>query len=119
MAEGGVLDLSALEPAPLKVKLPDGQLYDVAEPSRLGALGLQRFVSRYRRSQELMSSTTVSESDLEEMLELLVDCAQVAVPAADRELLGSLDLPQLQRLIDAFSDASPNVAAGEASTSAS
>jgi len=112
MADPGVLDLSVVEPAPLKVKLPDGELHDVVEPGNLGALGLQRFVARYRRAQELMSSTEATDQDAEEMLGLLVDCAHIAVPSAERETLGGLPLHALERLVEAFSVASPNAKAG-------
>lgn len=117
---GGVLDLSAQEAAPLKVKLPDSQLYDVANPEELGVGPMQRFVSRYRRARELLAKDDADEEDVDEMLSLLLDCAQLVVPDAPRDVLGRLALPKLERLIEAFSPASPaTTAAGEASTSAS
>lgn len=112
---GGVLDLSEQEPAPRKVKLADGQLHDMANPASLGLLPMQRLVSRYRRSQELMAKTDATEEDVEEMLSLLLDVCEVVLPSAPRDVLGDLDWPKLNRLVEAFFDASPvSATAGEA-----
>lgn len=118
--DGGVLDLSTLEAAPYKVKLPDGNLYDMANPEKMGPLSLQRFVSRHRRAQQILGDHQASEQDVEEMLSLLVDCAQVVVPDAPREVVGELEFGKLEKLIETFSSASPaaKAEAGEASTSA-
>lgn len=118
--DGGTLDLSQVESAPYKVKLPDGNLYDMANPERMGPLSLQRFISRHRRAQQILGDHQASEQDVEEMLSLLVDCAQVVVPDAPREVVGELEFGKLERLIEAFSSASPvaKAKAGEAATSA-
>lgn len=98
----GVLDLSQVEDAGQKVKLPDGRLYDMAMPSQLSPLAYQRFVSRFRRAQELQAKGDATEADVEEMLDLVIDLAEIAVPDADRETLGSLPYPSLERLVTAF-----------------
>ena len=99
---GGVLDLSAVEDATLKVKLPDGRLYDMAQPTQLSPIAYQRFLSRHRRAEELRTKVDPTEHDLEEMLDLVVDLAEIALPDADREVVGALPYPQLERLITAF-----------------
>jgi hypothetical protein len=98
----GVLDLSQVEDAGQKVKLPDGKLYDMATPTQLSPIAYQRFVSRFRRAQELQSKKSATEADVEEMLDLVIDLAEIALPDADRETLGSLPYPKLERLVTAF-----------------
>lgn len=100
--KAGVLDLSQVEDAGQKVKLPDGRLYDMAQPTELSPLAYQRFVSRFRRAQELQGKADASEHDVEEMLDLVIDLAEIALPDADRETLGSLPYPKLERLVTAF-----------------
>lgn len=119
--QGGVLDLSEQQATPLKVKLPNGQLYDVANPDELGVGPMQKFVSRYRRANELMGKDDADDEEVDEMLSLLLDCAQLILPDAPRDEVGRLGLSKLERLIEAFSSASPatNAPAGEASTTAS
>lgn len=119
---GGVLDLSAQEDAPLKVKLPDGDLYDMANPTQLSPIDYQRLSSRYRKASSLEVAEDVGPDDVEQMMELLIDVACVVLPAAPREAVGSLPYPQMKRLIQRFFDASPAAKAGssgEASTTAS
>ena len=105
--KAGVLDLSQVEDAGQKVKLPDGRLYDMAQPTQLSPLAYQRFISRYRRSQELQAKPEPTEVDAEEMLDLVIDLACIVVPDAERETLGSLPYPKLQRLVEAFFGVSP------------
>lgn len=100
--KGGVLDLSQVEDVTQKVKLPDGNLYDMALPTQLSPIAFQRFVSRFRRAQELQAKPDANETDVEEMIDLVVDLAEIAVPSAGRELLGSLPYPSLERLVTAF-----------------
>ena len=105
--KAGVLDLSQVEDAGQKVKLPDGRLYDMAMPTQLSPLAYQRFLSRFRRSQELQAKSDPTESDVEEMLDLVIDLAEIAVPDADRETLGSLPYAKLERLVAVFFGVSP------------
>lgn len=100
--KGGVLDLSQVEDATQKVKLPDGMLYDMALPTQLSPLAYQRFLSRFRRSQELQAKPDPVDSDLEEMVDLVVDLAEIALPGAPRESLAALPYPSLERLVTAF-----------------
>lgn len=100
--KAGVLDLSQVEDAGQKVKLPDGRLYDMAQPTELSPLAYQRFISRFRRSQELQGKSEPTEQDLEEMLSLVIDLACIVVPDAERETLGSLSYPKLERLVTHF-----------------
>jgi hypothetical protein len=100
--KGGILDLSQVEDATQKVKLPDGKLYDMALPTQLSPLAYQRFVSRFRRAQELQAKPDAGEADVEEMIDLVIDLAEIAVPGAERETLGSLPYPSLERLVTVF-----------------
>lgn len=105
--DGGVLDLSAVEAAPLKVKLPDGRLHDMANPEQLSPRDLSRLSSRWRRARELMESDADGDDDFAEMVSLLVDVANIVLPDAERDVLDKMPWPQLQRLVEAFFDASP------------
>lgn len=120
----GILDLSDLAAAPVKVKLPDGKLYSMANPAEMGVLDQQKLLAKYRRAQELMANTEASAEDADEMLSMLIDVAQVVVPGANRELLGQLNLTKMERLTETFFQASPAAtqraeAAPEKATSAS
>jgi len=105
-----VLDLSQVEHAPVKVKLPDGVLYDMAAPGSLGALPLQRLMARWRRAQAIMDMAEPTDDELEEMLELVLDVGQVVLPDAPREQLGRVGLDGQRRMIEAFFGASPAAA---------
>ena len=113
---GGVLDLSELGAAPQKVKLPDGKLYSMANPAELGVLPQQKVISRYGRAQVLMRKKNATEADVDEMLEMLLDVAEVVLPGAPREVVGRLSLNGLDKLIQAFLSAStdPKAAGGRA-----
>lgn len=100
--KAGVLDLSQVEDAGLKVKLPDGNLYDMAMPTQLSPLAYQRFMSRFRRSQEIQGKSSPTEQDIEELLDLCVDLCEIVVPGADREVVGMLPFPSMERLIEHF-----------------
>lgn len=101
------LDLSQLEPAPAKVKLPDGILYDMANPEAMGTLTLQRLISRYRRAQEIAGKDDAGEADVEELLGLMVDVACLLLPDAPREQVGKLTWLKIERLADHFFAESP------------
>ncbi|MFW6090044.1 MAG: hypothetical protein ACODAB_09845 [Gemmatimonadota bacterium] len=103
---GGVLDLSGLAEAPQKVKLPDQQLYSMANPAELGILPQQQLIARYRRAQELMGRTDATPEDADELIEMLLDVCQVVLPDAPREVIGRLGLSSLDRLVQAFLAAS-------------
>lgn len=100
------LDLSGDGRDTVKVKLPDGELYDLADPDELGALDIQQAFAKRRQAAALMGKTDATEDDIEEMLGLLVDICCVAVPDAPRHVVGRLSLPRLERLVEAFSEAS-------------
>lgn len=124
-SNGGVLDLAEVEPTPLKVRIPappwprwlgwlarllrrpTSRLYDMANPQALGALSLQRLVSRYKRAEELMATEDQDGDDLAEMMDLLVDTCQVVIPTAPRSVLVALGIHRQQQVIEAFFNASP------------
>lgn len=120
--QGGVLDLSEQEQAPLKVRLPDGGLYDMASAVQLSPRAYQQLISRYRRASELEVAEDVGPDELEEMMELLIDMGCIVLPDAPREAVGSLPYPKMKKLVESFFAASPAAKArgtGGASTTAS
>lgn len=125
-AKGGLLDLGELAPAPTKVRipvppwprglrwlrrlcwwLPTVRLYDMADPSSLGALSMQRLASRQRRAEAIADADEPSDEELAEMADLLVDICQMIVPDAPRSALTALGIRQQERLTEAFFRASP------------
>lgn len=113
----GTLDLSRLEGVPEKVKLRDGNLYDMVSPEGLGALALQRIFSRKKRADELMGNLDPSEEEIAEMVELMIDVCDGILPDAPREEIGKLGLPKMEMLANHFLHASPAQAAVEEATS--
>lgn len=115
------LDLSGAVEGLGKVKLLDGNLYDIVSPEQLGAADLQRIISRRRKAIEIMAKTDATEEDLDEMLSMLIDVCASIVPDAPREEIGRLGLPRMERLINHFTTASrvngPGGTATEGTTS--
>lgn len=110
-----ILDLSELGAAPVKVKLPDGELYDMVDPNTLGPLPLQRFISRYKRAMEIFNKSDRDVDDVHEMMELLMDVACMILPGAARDTVGLMSPAAINKLAEAFYGASPSaMVAGEA-----
>lgn len=110
------LDLSVAVEGLGKVKLLDGNLYDIASPDQLGAADLQLIISRRRKAIELMAKPDATDADLEEMIAMLIDVCAAIVPDAPREEIGRLGLPRMERLIDHFTTASRGIGPGVEAT---
>lgn len=101
-----ILDLSQLEDAPVKVRLPDGNLYDMVQPGQLSPLAAQRVSARYRQAKviedRIASGSQASEDDVDEMVDLLLDVAQVLLPDAPRDVIGNLPTVKLEKVVETF-----------------
>lgn len=108
-----ILDLSGRQAA-LRVKLPDGQLYPMVAADEFGVGQLHKFLAEWRKAQSLLAKSDPSEDDVEQMLAILIGLARQIVPDAPKSAIDRMPYGALQRLVEAFSAASPVAAAGEA-----
>ena len=85
-AEGPLLDLSALAPVRPHVRIktpqsPDGELYEMAVPSDLGAVHQQYILSRARIIEELMERNSLSANERQRLKSVISKAARLVLPA--------------------------------------
>lgn len=104
------LDLNELTKAPVLVKLPDNNNYELADPMNMSAHQYHRLMNMYNEANSIMQKdeNEVGEETVKEMEELLKIVCRTILPTAPHDVVDNLGLGQQNALIDKFGEGVKN-----------